>query len=61
MSSNSGEKIILSAADIKELTGWGINQVYELMHSRYFPSFKRGRKFFVLKTEWQKWLERQRA
>mgnify|MGYP000854049318 FL=1 len=54
---NMDEKLILSPKDIQELTGFGRTQVYELWRRPDFPGKRLGRRLFVSKKAFERWLE----
>ena len=54
---NMDEKLILSPKDIQELTGFGRVQVYGLWRRPDFPGKRLGRRLFVSKKAFEKWLE----
>lgn len=51
------EKLILSPKDIQELTGFGRVQVYGLWRRPDFPGKRLGRRLFVSKKAFERWLE----
>jgi hypothetical protein len=48
---------VLDAKDIKEFLGIGVNQSYELLHSKQFHVVKIGRTYRVDKDVFIKWLQ----
>lgn len=52
------EKEFYLVKDIKEIIGCGLSVAYELMNSRNFPKIKIGKRYYVPKEEFEKWVER---
>ena len=51
------DMVLYDVADIQRIFKYcGINQAYSLMNQKGFPSFKFGRKLFVEKSAFEKWL-----
>lgn len=51
------EKILLTVEDIMEITSLSRPSVYSLLNSEGFPHMRIGRRYFVLKSDFDKWLE----
>lgn len=49
--------MILNAAQTQKLLGISRDRVYALMHSKSFPSFKMGARYYVTEEDLKKWLE----
>lgn len=47
-----------SVDDIKRLIGCSRKKAYLIVKNSTFPKIKIGRQFFVPKTEYQKWIQR---
>lgn len=53
------EKLILRPRDVKELTGLGRLQVYELWRRSDFPGKRHGKSLFVARDAFLEWLRRR--
>lgn len=53
------EKLCLTVAEAKKLTGIGNNNIYALLNSNEIPNFKIGAKYFIPVATLQKWLEQK--
>ena len=51
----------MTPEDVAQVMGMSKNNVYQLMHSAAFPSFKVGRKLYVSKNAFIRWLEGKEA
>ena len=49
----------LSAEDVAQVLGISRAKAYELMHSKYFPTIKIGKRMSVPKDKLIEWMERQ--
>lgn len=49
---------LLTVKDLQDTIGCSRNMAYKLMHSRAFPSFKIGKKYYVSQEKFSKWLDR---
>lgn len=49
--------IAMTPEDVARVMGMSKNNVYQLMHSATFPSFKVGRKLYISKNAFIRWLE----
>lgn len=49
---------VLTAKDVSDILKLGKNQTYVLMNSKYFPSYKIGRKVFVTDKALEEWLKK---
>ena len=50
---------MLSVKDVAKYLHIGINQAYELVKSKNFPSFKIGQKYFIPEDAFQQWIQTQ--
>lgn len=53
--------VAMTPEDVARVMGMSKNNVYQLMHSSAFPSFKVGRKLYVSKNAFIRWLENGEA
>ena len=53
--------VAMTPEDFAQVMGMSKNNVYQLMHSAAFPSFKVGRKLYVSKNAFIRWLEGMEA
>lgn len=51
------EDVILSVSDIQKIFNCGKNQAYEIIRIKGFPVMKIGRKHYIYKKAFIKWLE----
>lgn len=51
------EKLLLTVADIRKMTGLGRDAVYEILHSAQFPVMRIGRRMYVHKEVFEMWLK----
>ena len=51
--------LALSAEDVAQVLGISRAKAYELMHSKYFPTIKIGKRMSVPKDKLIEWMERQ--
>lgn len=52
------DKKMYTVKDIKEYFNCGINQAYSIVSKRDFPKIKIGRKYYVPKEQFEKWISR---
>lgn len=55
----SGEKILISPNEARQLLGIGRTEIYKLCKTKGFPSFKLGSKIYINKEKLQEWANRQ--
>lgn len=48
---------ILTVKDIKRSLGCGINRAYEIVNQKDFPKIKIGKRLYIPKDEYKKWLQ----
>lgn len=53
--------LAMTPEDVARVMSMSKNNVYQLMHSTAFPSFKVGRKLYVSKNAFIRWLENGEA
>ena len=52
-------KVLLSAKELKEVTGFSIPRAYELMHDKTMPVVKIGGRLFMHREKFMEWLAEQ--
>ena len=53
-----GPQRMLTALEVKEVLGFGINKTYQLINSQGFPKIKIGRQYLIPENEFNKWIEK---
>lgn len=48
--------ILYTVKDIQEIFKCGINQAYQIVHSNGFPKIQIGRKIYIPKDKFEKWI-----
>lgn len=49
----------MSVREFHDLTGVGINRVYQLVHTQEFPAIRMGSKYYIIRSKVDEWLEHQ--
>ncbi len=50
---------LIGIKELQEYFGCGKDAAYQLLHRRDFPSFKMGKKYYVIKDKLADWVDRQ--
>lgn len=58
---NDNSPVMYTTKDLQEILKCGSRTIYNLMHSKTFPSIKIGRKYFVEKNALENWLNKSKG
>ena len=47
---------LLTPSDVRKILGCGVNQAYNLFHSKGFPSIRINNRWYIRKTSFERWL-----
>ncbi len=53
------ERLMLSVAEAAKLSGIGKNHLYDLCHSKGFPVYRVGKKFYIHCEKFIRWVDEQ--
>lgn len=53
--------LVLRVEHVKEITGLGINAVYQMTRRKGFPAIREGRSILIPRDTFRKWMEEQRV